>query len=161
MPTIMCVCVCIIISGRPTVCASVHAKTSMPSVCVSVSQIVSHSVSSCVCVSAVAERNSLQGKKWRRAKGGREEKRQGWWDGDDDDDDDVAEGGTGGLDYDDTSASAALSALYYKCICMTTKYTYKHHNRTLVHNVHTAVSKMFRIYSILCNKNLFLICTDQ
>lgn len=67
MPTI--VCVCIIISGRPTVCASIHAKTSMPSVCVSVSQIVSHSVSSCVCVSAVAERNSLQGKKWKRVKG--------------------------------------------------------------------------------------------
>lgn len=44
---------------------------------------------------------------------------------------------------------------------MTTKYTYKQHNRTLVHNVHSAVSKMFRIYSILCNKNLFLICTDQ
>lgn len=41
-------------------------KTSMPRVCVSLSQIVSHSVSSCVCVSAVAERNSLQGKKWRR-----------------------------------------------------------------------------------------------
>lgn len=33
----------------------------MPSMCVSLSQIVSHSVSSCVCVSAVAERNSLQG----------------------------------------------------------------------------------------------------
>lgn len=49
----------------------------------------------------------------------------------------------GGPDCDDTNASAALSALYYKCICMTTKYTYKHHNRTLVHNVHSALSKMF------------------
>lgn len=75
-------------------CKSSLAKTSMPSVCVSLSQIVSHSVSSCVCVSAVAERNSLQGKKWRRVYG-REEKRQGWWD--DDDDDDEAEGGTRGL----------------------------------------------------------------
>ena len=69
-------------------------KTSMPSVCVRLSQIVSHSVSSCVCVSAVAERNSLQGKKRRRVKG-REEERQAWWD--DDDGDDEAEGGTGGL----------------------------------------------------------------
>lgn len=75
------------------VCTSSHAKTSMPSVCVSLSQIVSHSVSSCVCVSAVAERNSLQGKKWRRVYG-RDKKRQGWWD--DDGDDDEAEGGTGG-----------------------------------------------------------------
>lgn len=85
-------------------------KTSTPSVCVSLSQIVSHSVSSCVCVSAVAERNSLQGKKWRRVYG-REEKRQGWWDDDDGNDDDEAEGGTGGPHYDDTNASAALSAL--------------------------------------------------
>lgn len=38
------------------VCICSHAKTSMPRVCVSLSQIVSHSVSSCVCVSAVAER---------------------------------------------------------------------------------------------------------
>lgn len=89
-------------------------KTSMPSVCVSLSQIVSHSVSSCVCVSAVAERNSLQGKK-RRGVYGRE--RQGRWDDDDDDDDaeleeeEEAEGGTKGLEYDDTDASAALSAL--------------------------------------------------
>lgn len=44
---------------------------------------------------------------------------------------------------------------------MTTKYTYKQHNRTLVHNVHSAVGKVFRIYSILCDKNLFLICTDR
>ena len=73
-----------------------HAKTSMPRVCVSLSQIVSHSVSSCVCVSAVAERNSLQGKKWRRVYG-REERRQGRWDDDDGDDDDEAEGGTRGL----------------------------------------------------------------
>lgn len=70
-------------------------KTSMPRACVSLSQIVSHSVSSCVCVSAVAERNSLQGKKWRSVWEG-EEKRQGWWDGGDDDDDE-AEGGTRGL----------------------------------------------------------------
>lgn len=55
-------------------CAHAHAKTSMPRVCVSLSQIVSHSVSSCVCVSAVAERNSLQGKKCRRVYG-RERKR--------------------------------------------------------------------------------------
>lgn len=118
----------------------------------------------CASVLLLSETRS-RGRNGGERKGGREEKRQGWWDDDsddgDDDDDDVAEGGTGGLDYDDTSASAALSALYYKCICMTTKYTYKHHNRTLVHNVHSAVSKMFRIYSILCNKNLFLICTDQ
>lgn len=87
----------------------------MPSVCVSLSQIVSHSVSSCVCVSAVAERNSLQGKK-RRGVHGRET--QGRWDDDDDDDaeqegeeEEEAEGGTKGLEYDDTDASAALSAL--------------------------------------------------
>lgn len=91
-------------------CAHAHAwgvkKTSMPSVCVSLSQIVSHSVSSCVCVSAVAERNSLQGKKWRE--------RQGRWDDDDDDaelEEDEGEEGTKGLEYDDTDASAALSAL--------------------------------------------------
>lgn len=89
-------------------------KTSMPSVCVSLSQIVSHSVSSCVCVSAVAERNSLQGKKWRGVYG---RERQGRWDDDDDDDDaeleeeDEEEEGTKGLEYDDTDASAALSAL--------------------------------------------------
>lgn len=45
--------------------------------------------------------------------------RQGRWDDDDDDDDaeleeekeEEAEGGTKGLEYDDTDASAALSAL--------------------------------------------------
>lgn len=54
-------CTCIIHSGR----LAVHMRKqggggdknpSMPGVCVSVSQIVSHSVSSCVCVSAVAVR---------------------------------------------------------------------------------------------------------
>lgn len=156
----MSVCTSSAVGSRLCVPArtSLHAKTSMPSVCVSLSQIVSHSVSSCVCVRAVAERNSLQGKKWRRVYG-RDEKRQGWWD--DDDGDDEAEGGSGGPDCDDTNASAALSALYYKCICMTTKYTYKHHNRTLVHNVHSALSQMFGIYSILGNKNLSHIYTDQ
>lgn len=75
-------------------CPSSHAKTLMRSVCVRLSHIVSHSVSSCVCVSAVAERNSLQGKKRRRMKG-REEERQAWWV--DDDGDDEAEGGKEGL----------------------------------------------------------------
>lgn len=43
---------------------------------------MSHSVSSCVCVSAVAERNSLQGKKWRRVYG--RERKRGRDGGDDD-----------------------------------------------------------------------------
>lgn len=91
----MCVCIIIIISGRATVCrAFAHAKSSMPRVCVSLSQKAPHAVSSCVCVSAVAERNSLRGKKRRRVYG-REEERQGRRC--DDDYDDEADGGTGGL----------------------------------------------------------------
>lgn len=58
MPTIMRVCASSKVGGQ--FCAHAHARRkknpSMPSVCVSLSQIVSHSVSSCVCVSAVAER---------------------------------------------------------------------------------------------------------
>lgn len=76
---------------------------------------------------------------------GEEEEGGRWWAMDDDDkeeeeeEEEEADGGKGGLDCDDTNASLALSALYYKCICMTTKYTYKHHNRTLVYNVHSSV----------------------
>lgn len=64
LPTITCVCVCVWPPWK---------EASMPNVCVSLSQIVSHSVSSYVCVRAVAERNSLRGKKRGRVKG-REEK---------------------------------------------------------------------------------------
>lgn len=64
MPTIMRVRASSKVGGQ--LCAHAHARRkkkqkknppSMPRVCVSLSQIVSHSVSSCVCVSAVAERN--------------------------------------------------------------------------------------------------------
>lgn len=56
------------------VCTCSHAKTSMPRVCVSLSQIVSHSVSSCVCVSAVAERTGRNG---GECMGGRKRGRDG------------------------------------------------------------------------------------
>ncbi|CAB1454005.1 unnamed protein product [Pleuronectes platessa] len=50
--------------------------------------------SQCGPLCAVAERNSLQGKKWSRVYG-REGKKQEWWDDDDDDDDDDDEAGGG------------------------------------------------------------------
>lgn len=58
----MCLLLCVYVHHPKWESNCAHAQAgkkknpSMPRVCVSVSQIVSHSVSSCVCVSAVAER---------------------------------------------------------------------------------------------------------